>query len=63
MHAGRVFSTSQEPQVQKSQNSSDVSKTLQQGASKTPAAKPVPLPLTPEQLRQVSGGAGPNAGW
>jgi hypothetical protein len=49
--------------VQKSQTSSDLSKMLQQGQAKTPAAKPVPLPLTPEQLRQVSGGAGPNAGW
>jgi hypothetical protein len=49
--------------VQKSQTSSVVSKSLQQGTSKTPAAKPAPLPLTPEQLRQVSGGAGPNAGW
>jgi hypothetical protein len=49
--------------VQKNQTSSVVTKTSQQGQSKTPAAKPVPMPLTPEQLRQVSGGAGPNAGW
>jgi hypothetical protein len=42
------------------------SKTSQQNLLKTPATKAAPLPLSPELLRQVSGGIStnaPNSNW
>jgi len=39
------------------------STTPQKGLPQSPVSKPAPLPLSPEQLRQVGGGLLPNNNW
>jgi hypothetical protein len=61
-----VFQPDQELPVNNRQVQAASSKTTQQSQVKTPAAKAAPLPLSPELLRQVSGGTStnaPNANW